>query len=335
MSGRIRMGIVGVGRIGALHARLLAEQADVDLVSISDTDGARAKSVAETLGVKHVSTEASETMAQGLDALAITSSTDTHAALICQAAAAGLHVFCEKPIDLTLPLIQKARHAVAEAGVKLQIGFNRRFDSDFGQVRQKIREGQVGQIHVVRLTSRDPCPPPVSYIKTSGGLFLDMMIHDFDMARFLVGDEVEELYATGAALVDPEIGLAGDLDTAMVTMRFRNGAMCTIDNSRRAVYGYDQRAEVLGDKGCALTSSEHLNAGHFWDETAEKRDLRPDFFIRRYMAAYRTQLTAFAHCIQNDATPKATGLDGQRALELGLAAKASLAANQPITVRYA
>ena len=266
MSEKIRMGVIGVGRIGTLHARLLSEHPEVHLVSISDVDEARAKSMADTLDVGHYSRVPAETIAQPLDALVIASSTDTHADLICQAARAGVHVFCEKPIDLTLPLIQKARAAVAEAGVKLQIGFNRRFDPDFGQGRQKIQDGSVGNIHLVRLTSRDPCPPPVSYIKTSGGIFLDMMIHDFDMARFLVGDEVDELYATADALVEPEIGRAGDLDTAVVTMRFRNGAICTIDNSRRAVYGYDQRAEVLGDRGCALTSHEHLNPGHFWDE---------------------------------------------------------------------
>ena len=187
----------------------------------------------------------------------------------------------------------------------------------------------------MRISSRDPSPPPVSYVEVSGGIFLDMMIHDFDMARFLVGDEVEEVFATGDALVDPAIGRAGDVDTAVVVMRFRNGAICTIDNSRRAVYGYDQRAEVFGNKGCALTTDAHLNPGFFWDETAEKRDLSPDFFIKRYLDAYRAELDSFIDCVRDDTAPPVTGLDGQRALELGLAARASLASGQAIKVEYA
>jgi myo-inositol 2-dehydrogenase/D-chiro-inositol 1-dehydrogenase len=334
MGDKKRIGVIGVGRIGSLHARLLHQHPDAEVVSIADVDLQRASDFAEELGVDHVTDDPAVLIAQDLDAVVIASSTDTHASLICEAARAGRHIFCEKPVDLTVDRIHEALAEVEKAGVMLQIGFNRRFDRDFRQVRDRITSGQVGETHMLRITSRDPSPPPVSYVRVSGGLFLDMMIHDFDMARFLVGDEVDEIYATGASLVDPAIGEAGDVDTAVVVMRFRNGTFCTIDNSRRAVYGYDQRAEVLGDRGCALTSAEHLNSGHFWDESAEKRDTSPDFFIKRYMDAYQAELDAFVTCLCTGASPEPTGLDGLRALELGLAARASLLEKKTIKVVY-
>ena len=184
-----------------------------------------------------------------IGAVIVCSSTDTHADIVIAAAEKGKHIFCEKPVDLTVAKVKKALAAVQKAGVKIQVGFNRRFDHNFRRVRDQVRDGAIGDPHIVRITSRDPAPPPPEYVKVSGGIFLDMTIHDFDMARYLAGSEAVEVYAKGAVLVDPAIGKAGDVDTAVVTITFQNGCIAVIDNSRKATYGYDQRVEVFGSKG--------------------------------------------------------------------------------------
>ena len=190
-----------------------------------------------------------------MDAVIICSSTDTHSKIIEEAAAHGKHIFCEKPIDLDLKKIENALKAVDKAKVTLQVGFNRRFDPNFKKIRESILEGKIGTPQIVRITSRDPSPPPLEYVKVSGGIFLDMTIHDFDMARFIAGEEVDEVFVHGANLIDPAIKKAGDIDTAVVSMKYKSGALCTIDNSRKAVYGYDQRLEVFGSKGCLISET--------------------------------------------------------------------------------
>ena len=266
----------------------------------------------------------------GIDAVAICSSTDTHARIIEDAAAAGKHVFCEKPIDFDLARIDRALGAVARNGVKLQVGFNRRFDPSFRRVREVVASGSVGEPHIVRITSRDPAPPPIEYVRVSGGIFLDMTIHDFDMARFLVGREVEEVYASGGVMVDPAIGEAGDVDTAVVTLRFEGGAIGVIDNSRRAVYGYDQRVEVFGSAGSVAADNNYPNTTVISDGASVRRDLPLNFFVERYTPAYIAEMQAFIECVRSDLPPPVTGADGRAPVVIGLAARRSLAENRPV-----
>ncbi len=265
-----------------------------------------------------------------VDAVAICSSTDTHARIIQEAAAAGKHIFCEKPIDYELTRIRAALAAVDKAGVKLQIGFNRRFDPSFAKVRELVASGAVGQPHVIRITSRDPDPPPLEYIKVSGGVFLDMTIHDFDMVRFLSGSEAEEVYAIGDALVDPAIRDAGDVDTAIVTMRLKSGALATIDNSRTAVYGYDQRIEVFGSKGSASAGNRTPDAHVLMDTTGVHEAKPHHFFLERYAEAYVIEMRAFVEAVLKNQTPPVAGLDGLQPVVMGLAAIRSLREGRPV-----
>ncbi|MBC7316302.1 MAG: inositol 2-dehydrogenase, partial [Chloroflexi bacterium] len=267
-----------------------------------------------------------------VEAVVICTSTDTHAALIEAAAQAGKHIFCEKPIALDLAAIDRALAAVKATGVKLQIGFNRRFDANFQRARQAVAGGEIGQPHLLRITSRDPQPPPIPYIKVSGGIFLDMTIHDFDMARFLMGAEVEEIFAQGAVLVDPAIGEAGDVDTAIVTLRFANGALGTIDNSRRAVYGYDQRVEVFGSRGMIAVANETPHRATLSDATGVHGPLPEVFFIERYAAAYIAEMRAFVESVLEDKTPPVTGEDGRIPVVMGYAAWKSLRERRPVAL---
>jgi len=214
--------------------------------------------------------------------------------------------------------------------VKFQVGFNRRFDPNFRRVRDLVAEGKVGQPHLLRITSRDPGPPPLEYVKASGGIFLDMTIHDFDMARFLMGSEVEEIYAAGAVLVDPQIGKLGDLDTALITLRFSSGAIGAIDNSRKAVYGYDQRVEVFGSAGMAAAANETPDRHSFSNAEGVHGPLPLYFFLERYLESYRAEMQAFVDCVLQDKTPPVTGLDGRIPVVMGLAARKSATENRPV-----
>jgi len=260
----------------------------------------------------------------------ICSSTGTHADLVVEAAEAGKHIFCEKPIDHSLAKIDRALAAVAKAGVKLQIGFNRRFDANFARVRQAVASGEIGMPHLMHIVSRDPAPPPVSYVKVSGGIFLDMTIHDFDMARFLIGDEVEEIYTAAGVMVDPEIGRAGDLDTALVVLRFKSGVIGTIDNSRKAVYGYDQRVEILGSQGSIATGNCYPNQAVISTATAVKRDLPLNFFMDRYTDSFASELRAFVAAVLEDKPTPVTGIDGRIPVVMGLAARRSYDERRPV-----
>ncbi|MBE0696822.1 MAG: inositol 2-dehydrogenase, partial [Anaerolineaceae bacterium] len=267
-----------------------------------------------------------------IDAVAICSSTDTHARIIVESAGAGKHIFCEKPIDFDLAKIDAALEAVDKAGVKLQIGFNRRFDPNFRKVHEMVATGKVGTPHILRITSRDPAPPPISYVKVSGGMFFDMTIHDFDMARYLSCSEVVEVFTAAGVMVDPGIGEAGDVDTAVITLRFANGAIGTIDNSRKAIYGYDQRVEVFGSGGMvqSLNNTPDNNIYASADGVQSAKPLY--FFLERYMESFIAELKDFVKSIQENTIPPVTGIDGRIPVVIGMAAKKSYLEKRPVKI---
>jgi myo-inositol 2-dehydrogenase / D-chiro-inositol 1-dehydrogenase len=328
----INVGIIGAGRIGRVHAEALAYRLpQANAAVITDVNAAAAQEVAARLGIPKVAASAAEIFADpSIHAVLICSSTDTHAEMVVQAAQAGKHIFCEKPLDHTLARIDWALDAVNKAGVKLQVGFNRRFDANFMRVRQAVTSGEIGTPHILHLISRDPAPPPISYIKVSGGIFLDMMIHDFDMARFLIGDEVEEVYTSAGVRVDEEIGKAGDVDTAVVMLRYRNGVTGTIDNCRKAAYGYDQRAEVFGSAGAISTSNLYPNYAVISTAESIRRDLGLNFFMERYAESFANELRAFVGAVVEDKPTLVTGYDGRVPVVMALAARKSYDERRPV-----
>ncbi len=332
MTQQLRIGVIGAGRIGQLHMRNIVQHIpNAEVVALADIAFEHAQAVADKLDVPDACPDPAPIFENGdIEAVLICSSTDTHASLIEEAARAGKHIFCEKPIALDLAAIDRALGAVAAAGVSLQIGFNRRFDPNFAEARRLVEEGAVGAIHIVRITSRDPEPPPPGYVATSGGMFLDMSIHDFDMARFIVGSEIEEVYAVGSVLIDPAIGEAGDIDTAIVTLRFDNGVLGTIDNSRQAVYGYDQRLEVFGEKGQISVDNPKPHTAVL---SLAKGDSAPPllhFFLERYSESFIAEMKAFVDAVEHGTEPPVTGIDGRAPVEIALAAKRSLMEGRPV-----
>ena len=334
MRGSLRVGIVGAGRIGIVHGQNLAFHfQNVEIKRIVDVNVQAAKALGQRLGVEKVGEHYDEVINDSeIDAVIICSSTDTHADITQAAAKKGKHIFCEKPIDLNLQRIHECIKTVSTAGVTLQVGFNRRFDPNFKRIADQVRTGTIGKPHLVRISSRDPEPPPASYVQRSGGLFLDMMIHDFDMARYVINEEVEEVYATGGCLVNPEIAKLGDIDTAVVTLRYKSGAMCTIDNSRKAVYGYDQRLEAFGSNGTLSADNNFGNNVTVWNKEGVRRDPPLWFFIERYQTSY-LEMAAFIDAVSKGQKSPVDGIDGLRAVELGLAAMESLKTNTPVKVR--
>ena len=293
-----------------------------------------AREVAERCGIPRAVKDSKEILNDpAVDAVLICSPTETHANLIVEAACAGKHIFCEKPIDHSLAKIDLALQEVKKSGVKLQVGFNRRFDANFVRVRSAVAQGEIGTPHLMHIISRDPGPPPISYIKTSGGIFLDMTIHDFDMARFLVGDEIESIYATGGVRVDPEIGTAGDLDTVLIVLQFKNGVIATIDNSRKAVYGYDQRVEILGSKGAISTENCYPNQAILSTGTAIQRDLPLNFFMERYTESFVSELRAFVQAVVQNKPVPVNGTDGRIAVIMALAARKSIDKRRPVQLK--
>ncbi|MEO0701939.1 MAG: inositol 2-dehydrogenase [Pseudomonadota bacterium] len=318
----IRFGVLGCGRIGQVHARSLHHIRGANVVAVSDALPQAAEALAEEVGAELRETEAIFGAAD-IDAIVICTPTDTHADLIEAAAAVGTPVFCEKPIDLDVARVRACLAAVDAAGIPLMIGFQRRFDPHFRALRAALRGGQIGAVEQIAITSRDPAPPPYGYIERSGGLFRDMTIHDFDMARFLLDAPIRRVMATGATLVDAQIGVLGDYDTATVVMEAESGAQITITNSRRARYGYDQRVEVLGSNGM-LQVGNQLQANVTTagvDGFAQPPLL--DFFMDRYAAAYTAEMEAFMANIADGTPPEVTGADGLAALELADAAALS------------
>jgi myo-inositol 2-dehydrogenase/D-chiro-inositol 1-dehydrogenase len=328
----LKIGLIGAGRIGKVHAETVAFRlASAELVAVTDVHRAAAEAVAMHCGVTRIATNAKEILkAPDIDAVLICTSTDTHSGLIIEAARAGKHIFCEKPIDHSLANIDRALDVVERAGVKLQIGFNRRFDPNFARVRAAVASGEIGAPHLLHIISRDPAPPPPAYIKTSGGMFLDMTIHDFDMARFLMGDEVEEIYTAAGVRVDPEIGKCGDVDTALIVLRFRNGAVGTIDNCRKAVYGYDQRVEILGSEGAVSTGNNYPNSAILSTATAIRRDLPLNFFMDRYTESFTTELREFVDAIREGKQVPVSGADGRVPVVMALAARKSHDEKRPV-----
>jgi myo-inositol 2-dehydrogenase/D-chiro-inositol 1-dehydrogenase len=334
MSNRLKIGLIGAGRIGRVHAATIAYRAPgAELAAVTDPLPEAARSLTESFRVGAVAPDARAILDDpAIDAVLICTPTDTHAALIMAAAAAGKHIFCEKPVALTLEQTDAAVAAADAAGVRLQIGFNRRFDANFARLRRAVADGEVGAVEVVHIVSRDPAPPPVSYIRSSGGIFLDMTIHDWDMARFLTGSEIVEVYAQGGVMVDPAIGAAGDIDTHVTLLRFASGAIGTVDNSRRAVYGYDQRAEVFGSRGAIQAQNNFPNSAVISTAESVRRDLPLNFFMDRYVEAFAAEIEAFVAAVSGGGPVPVTGHDGRAALAVGLAAKLSYAEGRPVRV---
>ncbi len=328
----LTIGLIGAGRIGKIHAESIARRIPGScLAAVADVYLPAAEEIAARLNVPKVVVDYRHLLDdKNIDAIVIASASDTHAQIIEEAASAGKEIFCEKPIDFDLARIDRALAAVADAGVRLQVGFNRRFDANFRKVREMVAAGKIGQPQILRITSRDPAPPPIEYIKVSGGLFLDMTIHDFDMARYLVGGEVHEIYATGAVLVDPAIGKAGDIDTAVITLTFDNGVIGTIDNSRRAVYGYDQRVEVFGSEGMVAVSNERPDTHVLANQDGLHASLPYYFFLERYLDSYIAEMQAFVDAVTSGAPTAVTGEDGRIPVVMGLAAQKSLREKRPV-----
>jgi myo-inositol 2-dehydrogenase/D-chiro-inositol 1-dehydrogenase len=315
--------LFGAGRIGRIHAGNLRAHAGATLKYVVDVDKAAAKHIGDATGARAADT-ATVLGDRAVDALVIASPTDTHAALIETGAAAGKSILCEKPVDLDIARARACVAAAARAGVLLAIGFNRRYDPSFRRIWQAIGDGDIGAVESVLIVSRDATPPPPGYVQHSGGMFRDMTIHDFDMARWLLGQDPVEVTAHGSCLVDPAIGAAGDIDTATITLRTAGGQLCQIVNSRRSGFGYDQRIEVCGARGALR--AENRRATSFEQETDAgcRRDPPLPFFLERYADAYRLELDAFVRRLGGEASDIVSGEDGIRALEIADAADRSL-----------
>ena len=331
----LNIGLIGAGRIGRLHAGNLANRIpNARLAAVADIDLEAAKSIADEMHVETALADYAELLGdKDLQAVVICSATDTHTPIIMDAAAAGKHIFSEKPLDFDLGRIDKALQAVEEAGVKLQVGFNRRFDPNFRRVKEMADEGKIGEPHILRITSRDPEPPPLEYVKTSGGIFLDMTIHDFDMARYITGSEVEEIYVIGGVMIDPRIEELGDLDTVIITLRFENGVIGTIDNSRKAVYGYDQRIELFGSEGMLSTENETPDRHSYSSADGIQNPLPLYFFLERYAESYLREMQSFVDSVESDTPLEVTGADGRAPVVIGLAARLSYEENRPVSLR--
>jgi myo-inositol 2-dehydrogenase/D-chiro-inositol 1-dehydrogenase len=332
---KINVGVIGAGRIGQIHSRNIKFRIPgAKLCAIADVNIEAARRAALELEVPVATGDYRQLLEdKSIGVVVICSSTDTHAGMIIEAALAGKHIFCEKPIALDMDRIDQALAAVAKAGVKLQVGFNRRFDPSFRKVRELIAAGRIGVPQLLRISSRDPQPPPLDYVRVSGGLFLDMMIHDFDMARFLMGEEVTELMATGHCLIDPAIGQCGDVDTAVVVLKFKSGALGTIDNSRRAVYGYDQRVEVFGSDGCAAAGNKIPTEVTLHNADSTLTDKPLYFFLERYEEAYLAEMKEFIDCIRENRSPVVGGFDGKISVAMGYAALESLKSGNFVQVK--
>jgi myo-inositol 2-dehydrogenase/D-chiro-inositol 1-dehydrogenase len=334
MQKTVNIGIIGAGRIGRIHARNLCHLIPgAKVVAVSDAIAEAAQSCAAEFGIDQVTTDPAGILAsQAVEAVVICSPTDTHAGLITEAARAGKHIFCEKPIALDLNTIDMALDAVAAAGVKLQIGFNRRFDPGFRHAREAVAAGKIGSPHLVRITSRDPELPPLSYIQGSGGIFLDMTIHDFDMSRFILGEAVTEIYAVGGALIDPAVAAAGDIDTAVLTLSYAGGAYGVIDNSRQAVYGYDQRLEVFGSEGCIVVGNRTPHEGVLYSRERAQGSKPLYFFLERYQESFIEEMRGFIQALTTDTDPPVTGMDARIPVVMALAAQESLRQHRPISI---
>jgi myo-inositol 2-dehydrogenase / D-chiro-inositol 1-dehydrogenase len=327
----MRFGVIGAGRIGKIHGANVAARQDSSVGYVADADPTAALALAGATGAK-VATIDQIFAAKDVDAVAICAPTDTHADLIERAARANKAIFCEKPIDLDVDRVRACLEVVKQTNATLMVGFNRRFDPNFASLRKRVAEGAIGALEIVSITSRDPGPPPLAYIARSGGLFRDMMIHDFDMARFVLGEEPVAVSAMGSALVDKAIGEAGDIDTAVVIMETKSGKVAQISNSRRASYGYDQRIEAHGDKGMVHAANVRETTVEWAGAHGFTSDKALNFFLERYEAAYRYELDAFVGAVNAGAKPRPDGDDGLKALLLADAAYRSWKTKQRVRI---
>ncbi len=329
----VKIGIIGLGRIGRVHLEGISTGvAGARVVAAAEPNlTPETEAFARSFGEIRLTRDYTDVLAdREVDAVLVCSSTDTHADISVEAIGAGKHVFCEKPVDKSPAEILRVRDALRETGAVFQVGFNRRFDHNFAALKTAVLSGKVGAPQLVRITSRDPEPPSPAYAAVSGGIFLDMSIHDFDMARFLSGGEVEEVYAVGEALIDPEIGKAGDYDTALTVLKMDNGAICSIDNSRKAVYGYDQRAEVFGGGGMVSCSNDTPSSAVYSGPGGVTGERPLHFFLERYMESFREEIRSFVRSVERG-TPPAVGLeDGLRATQIALAATRSAREHRPV-----
>lgn len=332
----IKVGIIGAGRIGKVHAESISRYVKgAAIAAVADPYlNEETISWAKKLGIENIYTDYKKILAdKDITAVLICSSTDTHSQISLEAIAAGKHIFCEKPIDHNVEKIKEVMAAVKKSGLTYQVGFNRRFDHNFAAVKKLVDDGSIGELNVLKICSRDPGAPPVSYIKVSGGIFLDMTIHDFDMVRFISGAEAEEVYAMGGVLVDKAIGEAGDIDTAIISIRLSNGALAVIDNCRRASYGYDQRVEAFGSLGQAAAENDTASRAVLSNANGVTQEKPLYFFLERYMQAYVAEIEQFIAAIQNGTTPPVTVEDGLAPVLIGLAAKKSLQENRPVKIQ--
>ena len=328
----LNIGILGCGRIGQVHALTIARLNAVSVTAVADAFPEAARALAARTGAQVMDTQALIDSPL-IDAVVIATPTDSHFDLIHAAARAGKAIFCEKPVDLSADRIRQCIKVVQAAGVPFMTAFNRRFDPNFAALQARLRAGEIGQVELVSITSRDPAPPPISYIERSGGIFRDMMIHDLDMARFLLGEEVKQVFAAGSVLIDPAIGAAGDIDTAAVTLTTASGAICQITNSRRATYGYDQRIEVHGSLGMLQAGNVRENTVEIANGAGFRSAPTKHFFLERYEAAYSAEVVQFAHCVANR-TPITPDIhDGLAAQILADAAAESFATGKPVAIR--
>lgn len=335
MKKEVLFGVIGTGRIGRLHVENINRLVPGGrVIAVADVMIDQAREWAEGEGIKYIYQDYHELLANPeVEAVVIATPTNTHAEVAIASAEAGKQIFLEKPVDLSLERIHEVMDAVKKAGVICQIGFNRRFDHNFRRVREMVENGTVGDPHIIRVTSRDPAPPPISYVKVSGGLFVDMMIHDFDMVRYLSGSDAVRITAKGSVLVDPEIGEAGDIDTAVVTLEMANGAIAVIDNSRQAVYGYDQRVEVFGSKGQAVAYNDKPSTVEVYTADTVTTDKIRYFFLDRYTGAFIDQFVAFIEAVRGEKKVPVDVLDGLRSVEMALAAGESLRTGKTVEMK--
>lgn len=330
----VKMGILGLGRMGRIHLENLCTRiAGVELIAAMNPS-AEGRKFAERFNLSLVTDDADLLINHpGIDALVICSPTDAHADYVTRAAKAGKAIFCEKPLDLSLEKVKATLQVVREANVPLMLAFNQRLDPNFSAVKAQILAGKIGILQTVHIVSRDPGPPPISFVKRSGGLFMDMTIHDFDMANFLVDGDVVEVFAKGFNLIDPEIGALGDIDTAVVLITFSNNVTVMIENSRKAVYGYDQRLEVFGSGGMIRTENPLKTTNIYTNETGNHAARNADFFMDRYIDSYFHEMNLFVAALRDKKSMPITGEDGLKAMLLATAAKISVQENRPVRMQ--
>lgn len=332
----LNIGIIGAGRIGKVHLESISYHVkNATVTAMADPFmNEETEKLIRSYGVSKVTKDYKDILNdKDIDAVLVCSSTDTHAAISIEAINAGKHVFCEKPVDHSIEKIQAVADALKEhPNIKFQVGFNRRFDHNFAAIRKAYDDGKIGEAHILKITSRDPEPPNPAYIKVSGGIFLDMTIHDFDMACFLTDSDVEELYVNSAVLVDPAIGEQGDVDTAIITMKMANGALAVIDNSRKAAYGYDQRAELFGSKGMVATSNDTVSSAVISNADGVTGEKPLFFFLERYMESFSEEMRQFTEAVINDIEVPVGIHAGLQSVKIGLAARKSVEEHRPVKI---